>query len=74
MPATRRRTVRRKNPSSLVGAQIRDVIRGLRDEAHDLRKRADDIEAAWGEHDYAYLRGTGVITKAQFESILAEIE
>lgn len=71
MPVTRR-TVRRKNPSSFVGERIRDAIRYLRDEAHDLRRRADDIEAAWGEHDYAFLRDAGVITATQYADVMAE--
>lgn len=63
---------RRRNPSSFVGSRIREAIQALRGEAHDLRKRADDIEAAWGEHDYAYLRDVGVITASQYADIMAE--
>ena len=73
MPVTRRRTAtRRKNPSSFVGERIRDAIRAMRDEAYDLRRRADDIESAWGEHDYAFLRDVGVITATQYADIMAE--
>jgi hypothetical protein len=67
-----RRTVRHRNPSSFIGERIRDAIRFMREEAHDLRKKADDIENAWGQHDYAYLRDVGVITATQYADIMAE--
>lgn len=70
----RRRTVRRRNPSEFVGERIRDAIRYMREEAYDLRRRADDIESAWGEHDYAFLRDVGVITASQYADIVAEME
>ena len=72
MPTARRRTVRRRNPSSFIGERIRDAIRFMREEAHDLRKKADDIEDAWGQHDYAYLRDVGVITATQYADVMAE--
>jgi hypothetical protein len=72
MPTARRTVRRRRNPSSFVGERIRDAIRFMREEAHDLRKKADDIEDAWGQHDYAYLRDVGVITQSQYADIMAE--
>jgi hypothetical protein len=67
-----RRTARRRNPSSFVGERIREAIQFMRAEAHDLRKKADDIEDAWGQHDYADLRDVGVITQSQYADIMAE--
>jgi hypothetical protein len=72
MPTARRTVRRRRNPSSFVGERIREAIQFMRAEAHDLRKKADDIEDAWGQHDYAYLRDVGVITQSQYADIMAE--
>lgn len=66
-PASRRRVVRH-NPEH-VGEKIHEAVKSLRSIAADYRRQADEIEAAWSEHDYEWLHEAGVISSRDLDAV-----
>jgi hypothetical protein len=71
-PNSRRRTSLRANSDAEIGAQIRETIQNLRNEAHDLQSRADEIADAWRENGLEGLRDLGAISARQYHALARE--
>jgi len=55
--------------SAEIGRKIRDAVDFHRGEAEDHSRLADDIDDAWQQRDYEWLRGAGVISEAELREI-----
>lgn len=55
--------------SAEIGRKIRDAVDFHRGESEDHLRLADDIDDAWQQRDYEWLRSAGVISAADLREI-----
>lgn len=57
--------------SRAAGESLSAILENLQSEAVELMRRAADIQAAWAEHDWAWLADAGVISRRMEAALIA---
>jgi hypothetical protein len=60
-----------RDPSGPIGKKIMAAIGNLRGDIEDAKRKLSDLEDAWEEHDWEWMKNVGFITAREAADMVA---